>query len=247
VRAEQAGVVQQITAEVGQSVAAGAPLARIVVPDHLQARLKIPEASTQDVALGLAATVDTCTGVVTAELDSMRRAPLRDKSIGFIFQAFNLIGDLTVEENVELPLTYRGCRRPSNLDSKNGDAVTKLLEEMHKKGATICMVTHNPTPHARRPESCTCSTAGWRKTAAVRKLRRGRAPAPSGRRRPAGHPRGGAHARPNQWIRRPRGDAAPRLERALATQGGNVGEAARVLGLSRSALYRRLTSLGIRS
>jgi DNA-binding NtrC family response regulator len=59
---------------------------------------------------------------------------------------------------------------------------------------------------------------------------------------------------------RPRGDAAPRLEemtleqverylieRALAAQGGNVSEAARVLGLSRSALYRRLASLGIRS
>jgi len=37
------------------------------------------------------------------------------------------------------------------------------------------------------------------------------------------------------------------IERALATQGGNVSEAARVLGLSRSALYRRLASLGIRS
>ena len=37
------------------------------------------------------------------------------------------------------------------------------------------------------------------------------------------------------------------IERALAVQGGNVSEAARVLGLSRSALYRRLTSLGIRS
>jgi DNA-binding NtrC family response regulator len=59
---------------------------------------------------------------------------------------------------------------------------------------------------------------------------------------------------------RPRTDVAPKLEemtleqverylieRALATQGGNVSEAARVLGLSRSALYRRLTSLGIRS
>jgi DNA-binding NtrC family response regulator len=59
---------------------------------------------------------------------------------------------------------------------------------------------------------------------------------------------------------RPRTDVAPKLEemtleqverylieRALATQGGNVSEAARVLGLSRSALYRRLASLGIRS
>ena len=36
------------------------------------------------------------------------------------------------------------------------------------------------------------------------------------------------------------------IERALAAQGGNVSEAARVLGLSRSALYRRLASLGVR-
>jgi HlyD family secretion protein len=68
VRAGQAGVVQQVTAEVGQSVAAGAPLAKIVVPDHLQARLKIPEASTQDIALGLTASIDTRTGVVPGEV-----------------------------------------------------------------------------------------------------------------------------------------------------------------------------------
>ncbi|HEY6173187.1 MAG TPA: ATP-binding cassette domain-containing protein, partial [Kofleriaceae bacterium] len=47
-------------------------------------------------------------GQDTAKLDSVRRAALRNRSIGFIFQAFNLIGDLSVEENVELPLTYRG-------------------------------------------------------------------------------------------------------------------------------------------
>ena len=38
------------------------------------------------------------------------RARIRNREIGFIFQAFNLIGDLTVYENVELPLTYRGMR-----------------------------------------------------------------------------------------------------------------------------------------
>jgi putative ABC transport system ATP-binding protein len=38
------------------------------------------------------------------------RARIRNREIGFIFQAFNLIGDLTVYENVELPLTYRGTR-----------------------------------------------------------------------------------------------------------------------------------------
>ncbi len=41
-------------------------------------------------------------------LSLAQRARLRNREIGFIFQSFNLIGDLTVYENVELPLTYRG-------------------------------------------------------------------------------------------------------------------------------------------
>jgi len=130
-------------------------------------------------------------------LETAERARIRNRQIGFIFQAFNLIGDLTVYENVELPLTYRGMparerqRRagealervgmahrmrhypsqlsggqqqrvavaralagePSilladeptgNLDSKNGEAVMELLRELHRNGATICMVTHDP-------------------------------------------------------------------------------------------------------
>jgi len=47
-------------------------------------------------------------GKDSTQLDQVARASLRNKSIGFIFQAFNLIGDLTVEQNVDLPLTYRG-------------------------------------------------------------------------------------------------------------------------------------------
>jgi putative ABC transport system ATP-binding protein len=43
-----------------------------------------------------------------AKLSASDRARVRNRQIGFIFQAFNLIGDLTVYENVELPLTYRG-------------------------------------------------------------------------------------------------------------------------------------------
>jgi len=131
------------------------------------------------------------------ELTHSQRARVRNREIGFIFQAFNLIGDLTVYENVELPLTYRGMPsserkqrvheslekvgmahrmkhypsqlsggqqqrvavaralggRPSimladeptgNLDSRNGEAVMELLSELHKEGATICMVTHDP-------------------------------------------------------------------------------------------------------
>ena len=125
------------------------------------------------------------------------RTRIRNREIGFIFQAFNLIGDLTVFENVELPLTYRSMgaaeRRkrvqevldrvgmahrskhyPSqlsggqqqrvavaralvgnpailladeptgNLDSANGEAVMDLLRDLHRSGATICMVTHDP-------------------------------------------------------------------------------------------------------
>ena len=129
-------------------------------------------------------------------LSLSERARIRNREIGFIFQSFNLIGDLTVFENVELPLTYRGMaaseRReranaalervgmahraqhlPSqlsggqqqrvavaravggdpaillaaeptgNLDSTNGEAVMELLRELHRGGATICMVTHD--------------------------------------------------------------------------------------------------------
>ncbi len=47
-------------------------------------------------------------GRPVAGLDAGDRARVRNRQIGFIFQAFNLIGDLTVYENVELPLTYRG-------------------------------------------------------------------------------------------------------------------------------------------
>ena len=46
-------------------------------------------------------------GEAVAGLSPSERARIRNKQIGFIFQAFNLIGDLTVYENVELPLTYR--------------------------------------------------------------------------------------------------------------------------------------------
>jgi putative ABC transport system ATP-binding protein len=130
-------------------------------------------------------------------LNLSERARIRNREIGFIFQSFNLIGDLTVYENVELPLTYRGMSSaerkqrvnaalervgmahrakhlPSqlsggqqqrvavaravggeplilladeptgNLDSTNGEAVMELLRELHRGGATICMVTHDP-------------------------------------------------------------------------------------------------------
>jgi len=68
VKANQAGVVQQVAVEAGQSVPAGAPLAKVIVPDRLQARLRIPEGSAGDVSIGLQATIDTRMGVIRAEV-----------------------------------------------------------------------------------------------------------------------------------------------------------------------------------
>src|SRR3954464_7644360 len=51
-------------------------------------------------------------GEPVANLSLSERARIRNRKIGFIFQSFNLIGDLTVYENVELPLTYRGMGAP---------------------------------------------------------------------------------------------------------------------------------------
>jgi len=131
-----------------------------------------------------------------AELSVSDRARIRNREVGFVFQSFNLIGDLNVYENVELPLTYRGMptaerklkvtealekvgmghrvkhypaqlsggqqqrvavaralvgdplilladEPTGNLDSRNGEAVMDMLDDLHESGATICMVTHD--------------------------------------------------------------------------------------------------------
>src|SRR5438876_3249133 len=59
----------------------------------------------------------TLNGQSVAHLDFAARARIRNKEIGFIFQSFNLIGDLTVFENVELPLTYRGLSAAARKES----------------------------------------------------------------------------------------------------------------------------------
>lgn len=140
-----------------------------------------------------------------SQLGREQRAAIRNREIGFVFQAFHLISDLTVAENVALPLTYRNdldkatrakmtaealervdmahrakhypaqlsggqqqrvavaravAGKPSliladeptgNLDSKNADAVIELMDTLHRDGATLCMVTHNPETAARCP------------------------------------------------------------------------------------------------
>ena len=64
-------------------------------------------------------------GSSVATLNANERARIRNQAIGFIFQAFNLIGDLTVQENVELPLTYRGM-----IASERKDRVLTALERV---------------------------------------------------------------------------------------------------------------------
>ena len=74
-------------------------------------------------------------GTPVEHLDNSQRAHIRNKEIGFIFQAFNLIGDLTVFENVELPLTYRaghGRRRNASSASCNrSSACAWLIGSQH--------------------------------------------------------------------------------------------------------------------
>jgi putative ABC transport system ATP-binding protein len=163
-----------------------------------------PSGCGKSTLLAILGLLDTCTsgsyvlnGKNVENLKLSERARIRNREIGFIFQAFNLIGDLNVYENVELPLTYRGMSSaerkkrvlealervgmshrvkhyPSqlsggqqqrvavaralagdpailladeptgNLDSANGEAVMDLMRELHRGGATICMVTHDP-------------------------------------------------------------------------------------------------------
>jgi len=59
------------------------------------------------------------------DLSLAERARVRNREVGFIFQSFNLIGDLTVFENVELPLTYRGMR-----PAERRERVTAALERV---------------------------------------------------------------------------------------------------------------------
>ena len=145
-------------------------------------------------------------GVDVRGLSDYRRSRLRNEKIGFIFQAFNLIADLNVRENIEVPLRYRGLggaeRRRSvhealervgltararhypselsggqqqrvaiaralagrprvlladeptgNLDTHMARGVMELIEELHRDGATVVMVTHDPELAARAQQA----------------------------------------------------------------------------------------------
>jgi putative ABC transport system ATP-binding protein len=65
-------------------------------------------------------------GTPVENLDASQRAQIRNKEIGFIFQAFNLIGDLTVFENVELPLTYRAGMKAAERKKRVLEALERV-------------------------------------------------------------------------------------------------------------------------
>ena len=141
-------------------------------------------------------------GIDVSRMGDGERSRIRNQKIGFIFQAFNLIPDLNVLDNIEVPLRYRGygsaerkkraadalsrvglsargrhypaelsggqqqrvaiaralageprlllADEPTgNLDSAMARSVMELLEELHRDGATIVMVTHDPQLAAR--------------------------------------------------------------------------------------------------
>ena len=80
-------------------------------------------------------------GEPVANLSLSERARIRNREIGFIFQSFNLIGDLTVYENVELPLTYRGMT-----SAERKERVKEALERV----GMAHRVKHFPSPALRR-------------------------------------------------------------------------------------------------
>jgi putative ABC transport system ATP-binding protein len=69
-------------------------------------------------------------GTEVQQLSAADRAHIRNRRIGFIFQSFNLIGDLTVAENVELPLTYRGM--PSGERKRRVQAALERVNMLHR-------------------------------------------------------------------------------------------------------------------
>ena len=97
-----------------------------------------PSGCGKSTLLSLLGLLDTPSGG-SYELDGQRveglsveeRAMLRSEHIGFIFQSFNLIGDLTVEENVELPLTYR--KLPSNERKLRVQQALARVEMLHRR------------------------------------------------------------------------------------------------------------------
>jgi len=168
-----------------------------------------PSGSSKTTFLTIAGLLESFTGgeylldgADVSNLGDNARSKIRNEKIGFVFQSFNLIPDLNVHDNVEVPLRYRGMKSAErqqriqeslervglasrmkhypaelsggqqqrvaiaralagsprllladeptgNLDTQMARSVMELLETLHRDGATIVMVTHDPQLAAR--------------------------------------------------------------------------------------------------
>jgi putative ABC transport system ATP-binding protein len=70
-------------------------------------------------------------GIEVADFNERKRAELRKRNIGFVFQSFNLIDELTVFENVELPLIYLGVKKEER--KKRAEEVLEKMQIMHRR------------------------------------------------------------------------------------------------------------------
>ena len=108
-------------------------------------------------------------GTDVSTMEDNELSEVRNREIGFIFQGFNLISNLTAIENVELPLLYRGVDRKTrqqqrvaiaraiaaqppviladeptgNLDSASSKEILQILKNMHEQGKTVILITHD--------------------------------------------------------------------------------------------------------
>jgi putative ABC transport system ATP-binding protein len=163
-----------------------------------------PSGSGKSTGMNLIGSLDLATqgdiyldGMDIEHLEESELAQIRGRKIGFVFQSFNLIPNLTAKENVMLPMLFQGHDKEErekkaeellwlvdlgdrmghypnqlsggqqqrvaiaralandpeviladeptgNLDSKTGEKVIHFLEDLHKKGKTIIMITHDP-------------------------------------------------------------------------------------------------------
>src|SRR3989344_1508815 len=126
-----------------------------------------PSGSGKSTGMNLTGSLDYATkgeiyldGMNIEELSESELAQVRGKKIGFIFQGFNLIPNLTALENVMLPMTFQGMDK-----DERRERAEKLLEKVNNEGKTIIMVTHDPNlamKHAR--------TVYWLKDGKVEKV-----------------------------------------------------------------------------
>ena len=109
-------------------------------------------------------------------LSLSERARVRNREVGFIFQSFNLIGDLTVYENVELPLTYRGMRSAERKTARHRGArarrAWRTAPSTFRVSSPAVSSSASPSPAPCAASRRSCSPTSRRATSTRRTARR---------------------------------------------------------------------------